>query len=317
MEYIYTITSEDEIRENCFEHLRRYKVVDSSIYYLDEGADLYYQIGSSNTELYENSNYFTLLHEHVSTVDSIISLGCGNSLREKKIIKNLAEKQQLGDDFQYVGIDTSITMLNLSMQELADISMKKKLICADFSSQKLRNDLLERLSEENTNVFTFLGATMGNLGVEYSMDLLSDITTSGDYLMLDVRVRQNTHIVEDRRLYEYYRDNYVYGEANNKNIFSALSIFGVTADSGDVGLEMVQNDSLHSLEAKLKFFVNQPIVQKYRGRNMSLMPGDTITLKTYIAVHYDSLIKYLAKRGFNQAGYLLENEFGYFLFQKQ
>lgn len=311
MDYIYTITSEDEIRDTFFENLRRHKIVDSAIYYLDKGAQSYYEISASNTSLHENI-HLDILKKNITDIDTLISLGCGNSLREKLIISHFNHNKNI----DYIGIDSSMTMLDLSMKTFEGFEICKYLACADFSSPKLRTYIKDKTQKRNNNIFTFLGATIGNLGIEYSMDLISDMVQKGDYLLFDVRVRQSNELIEDRRLYEYYRDNYAHDESNNKNIFDAIESFGITKEGGTVGIEMNNNEALNSLNIKLKYLVKNTINHLYKNRNMCLLPGDLLTLKTYLAVDKDSLSQYLINRGFEKVDIVEKDEFGYFLFKK-
>ena len=73
MKYVYTITSENEILDECFEGIRQYKAVNIAAYYLADRAEKFYDSKHSTSNL-ANENYFQLISNNIPKVDCMISL---------------------------------------------------------------------------------------------------------------------------------------------------------------------------------------------------------------------------------------------------
>lgn len=322
MSYIKTLTSEADLVEKFFTTLRERRVVNQYMHYLGDGAEVYYNIANANKipSLEGKDEVYTAfisknLPKEAGDTYGFVSLGCGNGKREKAALTFLQKEK--GHHIHYVGVDTSIGMLELAEKEFADMDMEKTLISADFASDALRYELNEIFPENQHTIFAFLGSTIGNFQVDYSADLISDVMHPGDYLWMDVDIRLAKDALNDRKLYEFFRD-YIRDEHNISHKFMSLEKLGIHPSMGELYIEMTRDDALGALIFFYKFRSKETITISHRNKQMCLLPDNTLTLQTYIVYYPQDLIKYFEQRNFEYiASDSFNNEVGQFLFVKK
>jgi uncharacterized SAM-dependent methyltransferase len=160
--------------------------LDSAWYYMNEGAELFYKIEGTNEVLskYFDKNPYCRLCEGIE-VSILAALGCGNSYREKTILKMWVFEQKKAT---FIGIDASEEMLELSKANLLEIELPQKYLKGNLFDASFRRILAEE-SHERKTIFSLLGATMGNWGLNNFANILWEIMKKGDYLLFDIRMR--------------------------------------------------------------------------------------------------------------------------------
>lgn len=323
MNYIKTITSEAEIRDDFFKVLRERKVVQQPIHYLGTGAELYYKVAEANIipsfSEEKDDVYAKFLEAHLPSFYRnhayvFVSLGCGNAKRERPTLVLLQRDKK--HKFKYLGIDTSISMLEMAEKVLNGVKVDVQLVCGDFASKRLQDEIVDQTSYKSGNIFAFLGSTLGNLEVDYTADLLADVMKKGDYLWMDADIREGTDPLSDRRLFEYHRD-FAQDKNNMSHSLHALEELGIPRKKGELFIQMEEEETTNALKFYCKFKVLEPISILRRGQHMQLLPGNVITVEEYRAYDPEGLIRFFNQRGFQ---FIARDDFdgiGQFLFQKR
>lgn len=321
MEIKKIINSKQLLIEDFLKHFQEYKVFKQKSFYVDGGADLYYDMVGLNKEhviAIDNSLYPFLKRECLdkSGLDKkyvLISLGCGNSYKEKAI-----GEASLKDnvDLFIVAVDSSPEMIELSEEILKDSQFGYQLLCADFSKDELHNHILNEFSKDVPKIYGFLGGTIGNVEQDYIADILYDLSSPGDMLWLDVVVREMINDKGDRLLFERYL-NYLENPKTKYFFFHPLEELGVSEQSGELYLSMETEETLNALKFVFRYRFNQKVVINLEGHTVNLLPGMTVDLFTIRAYDPEGLNQFFEERSFKPLAQEFVKGSGQFLFEKQ
>ncbi|MFN8578513.1 MAG: L-histidine N(alpha)-methyltransferase [Candidatus Sericytochromatia bacterium] len=140
--------------------------------YLGECAELYYK-----SDIYQktDNSIIKFVKNFINnySIEHFISLGCGNSYEEKKIIFKLKKS------IKYTGVDFSEKMLELSKKTLDKSKLKNyELINDDFLNTKIESKISPRL-------YYFSGLTMCNFDTNEWIKIIN-LMSSKDYLIFYV-----------------------------------------------------------------------------------------------------------------------------------
>src|SRR3990167_3769894 len=143
MTVIKTINSEYFLVNEYFQYFHEYRALKQNLFYFEEGADNYYKFFSNKGTLknpYDTSYYTDFVTKYIKKEDNIglIILGCGNSQRESRLLKDFYNR---GYKLTYYGVDSSMSMLSLSIDILRDCPYENYLVFADFASQEFKIDI--------------------------------------------------------------------------------------------------------------------------------------------------------------------------------
>ena len=298
--HVKTVTSEVEVKEQFIRMLREKKQANQNALYLDEGAELYYSVPTTGSRAHAVAlfdNHYPFLKKNLLKKGkriALISVGCGNADPEKEPLERMKAD---GYDVTYFAVDCSLAALELAREKIKHIDIPKHFLCADFGSRRFRDEIAELTKDHDIRVYAFFSATIGNLEPDYVADVVTDLMQKGDYLWVDVSVRMGTTPLDDRKLYERYRD---YNEMKEWRdfMFRPLEDLGIPADSGEFITEMSTKEELNALQFTFKFHATKKVKVTYRNQRITLLPGHEIALFNIITFDPEGLINFFVERDF-------------------
>lgn len=280
-------------------HFREYKVLKQKAFYLGESAGLYYDFQAEKIKdfVQYEKRYYSFIQKYCLEKEkkiALISLGCGNARKEKAIMASLEED---GYSFAFFGVDSSPDMIALAEDVLEGETYPYTLFCADFSSDEFLEQLHTAVKTYDIRVYSFLGATFGNVQQSYMADILSDMLEPGDTLWLEVAVRQGTTLTDDRRLFEKYL-SWLDSEKHVTFLQKPLHDFQIPIDHGELFVEMKREDVLGALCFVFGFRFLKKTVISFLGHTITLLPGTMVELLTIRAYDGDGLVRFFEERDF-------------------
>lgn len=312
MDYVKTITSEAEVKEQFVNELKRRKETNQNAFYLNKGAELFYGARSFANNLADH--YWPFFYKNIPDKNkkiAYISMGCGNGVREKEALKAMYEA---GYQFTFFGVDSSVAALELVRQEYVDFEFPKQYLCADFGSPRFREEILDLTKDYDVRVYAFFGGTIGNIEPDYVADIMADMMKPGDYLWIDVYTRRGKTSLDDRKLYELYRD-YLDQEAQQDFIFYPSSELGIPRKSGNLFVEMTTKEDLDALLFTIKFAITEKVKVKYRNQRITLLPGNELSLIKILNFDPNGLVKFFEERDFAYVDMEVIDGGGQFMFE--
>lgn len=137
----------------------------------------------------------------IDNAPDYISLGPGNGKKDQIVLSNLMGMQKIGNDkMYYYPFDISKTMISYAIHTIksmrssvADIAdnLKIKALVADFEKTLKAFSLVYQYRAE-TNIFSLLGNTLGNIDNETSfLTKIRQAMFMGDVLLIEVRLKSN------------------------------------------------------------------------------------------------------------------------------
>lgn len=315
---IRIVTSEAELDDNAFQALRQYRQIPMMMEYLGEGARMYYGVYGDVRPAAKNSAddpYWLFFHRHFPSTRqkiALISLGCGNGLSEKQL---LLEGKSRGYDISYFGVDSSMAMLEMAKENLADVDMPKQLMCADFGTPRFIEEIQEVTRGCDIRIFAFFEGTIGNVEQDYLADVMADMMRTDDYLWLDVAVRPATDAKTDMELFNRYT-TYTQTKKMNDLMFLPMEQMGMRRDAGKFVLEMVREDNLGALRFKFLFQLTELATLRHKGRRITFLPNSEILLFNIRAYDPQGLIRFFDAREFEPVGNNVDEGGEQFMFRK-
>lgn len=288
--------------QNEFARDIRDRHLDQKFLYTDpESALQYYRVLEEKkkkmaTQDFTGDEYFTFLKDRLTKDEriAIISLGCGNSEREKKILKELKEN---GYDFIYVAVDSSHPMLEMSEKELADLSIEKWFIEMDMTDNSFKDKIVELTKDYPKRIFSFLGGTLGNVNQTNIADVLYNILSHGDLLWLEVGARLDMTTESDLRLFNRYA-SYLQNDQVMSFYFHPLAKIGVPYDTGKMNLKTQQERSVGALLFTYYFTFGKKFVIELDRETIHFLPNEEIELQNNRVYHPETLISFFEEHEF-------------------
>ena len=317
---INSLVSDLELDKELIDCLKN-RSLEQKFLYLDEGADIYYQAvcDSSHKDdvgFSEDDKYYDFFTKQFNKNQrfALISLGCGNSLLEREVLRRLKRE---GYNFSYFGVDSSRPMLDLAVKNLADLGSNCHFLCADITQEDFRDELTQMTDDFDCRAFLFLGGTIGNVNQTHIIDSLYIILKRNDLLFLDIRIRRSLDNSEDLRLFNFY-SSYLSNEKMRPFLLAPISCLGIDNNRGTLNLEMVKERSVGALLFKFIFLVNKKIVLKLRNEVIHLLPEEKIELLNIRAYYPDILTSFFKEHGFKlvQSKLDIKISYGFFVYQK-
>ncbi len=319
---IKTISSDRDLIEENLEYFHQTKILKQDWFYFEDGAELFYSIPASfkpHSFSLTPDDYYNLIKKNClteSTNVALISLGCGNSSREKSIMELASKDNQ---ELTLFAIDASMSMLDLSKETLKDVpENRQRLICADFSSREFREEILQMTKGHQAKIYAFLGSTLGNTDQDYMADTLSSTLNPGDYLWIDVQIRKGLSHQDDMTLFERY-SKYLELERDSHfhHFFFPLKYMGVPFENGEMFLEMVKETALNAIKFVFSFRILHQTMVDIRHRQITLLENSVIQSLNIRVYDPDGLVNFFKARGFDLVDKQFKGTKGQFLFQKK
>jgi len=315
MSEIYTLDSDALLLDELAEGIRN-REIEQKFVYQWKWAQLYYDL-KQKSDIYDE--YTINIKEFVNSLSSIItkdkdqtiiSLGCGNSLSEKHIFEKIID-----NNFQYVWVDSSKEMLKLSIDNLKNIDINKKFLCADFSTKDFRTEL-QQISQWTERVFVFFSNTFWNIKHTHIIDTLWNLLNSKEKIWLDVFIRKWDKINNDIEISNMMND-FLHSRNFKKFIIENLQKYWVNLENSELIIKTEKEKLINALKFNifLTFAEKTEIVIKWE--KLTILPWESIKVQQIYAYEPQWLINFFKLHGFE----LLEkhtNDYRWqFLFEKK
>jgi hypothetical protein len=288
--------------------------------YMDEAASFYYQTyGHSSTASpvdFSTDEYYDILTKQFKKKQrfALISLGCGDAANEKKMLKKL---KQEGYNFTYFGVDASRQMLNLAVDNLADLKDDCQFLCADIISEDFQDEIAQLTENYDCRGFLFLGGTISNVNQTNIIDSLYGLLKKNDLLFLDIRVRNSLDNSADLELFNFYA-GYLKEKKMVQWLLTPLRNVGIDPSCGTLNLEMVKEKSIGAILFKFNFLFNRKFIIRLRNEVIHFLPEERLELLNIRAYYPDSLTSFFKEHDFKfvQGKVNAKIRYGFFVYQK-
>jgi hypothetical protein len=243
---------------------------------------------------------------------AIVSLGCGNSERERGVLKKLHDN---GYDFIYIGVDISKPMLKMAEKALKNLDVEKQFVIGDVANENFKDNITQLIKDYPKKIFAFLGGTLGNVNQTNIADVLYDTLSKGDTLWLEVVVRSDVSMETDMRMFNRYA-SYLGNKEIMNFYFHPLAKIGVPMSAGRIILKSFQEKSVGALHFTYSFNIKKKVVVTYKGETLHLLPGEEIELQNNRVYHPETLIKFFSEHDFTLIDKCIGEIWGQMMFQK-
>ena len=233
------------------------KKIPTKYLYDEKGSKLFEEICSTK-EYYITRTEKKILNKYsveilrLSNVKELFELGSGSSKKTKVLIKEALKNQK---KIKYTSFDISQKALNMSMNELKNISNKLEI---DFIKGDFFKDLRSLNKKYQERMYLFLGSTIGNFNNDLAIKFLSNISKvmkKGDFLLLGVDKIKDRKIIKSA-----YNDKYSITEKFNKNILNVINKkYKLNFNKNNFSHEAIFNEDKKQIEMYLKSKVFQKI----------------------------------------------------------
>lgn len=314
MDYIYNLISDGDLTDEISMGLRN-RVLEQKIMYLEEWSTVYY--GAKN----KDSIYSNLLpvedfidtainwDNNISKTNYFISLWCWDSNIEKNIFNFMWDKYW---NIDYFGVDSSRSMLELSIDNLKEVkNVNKKYICADFSTNVFRRELVQMIGSNKNRLFTFFSNTFWNILPTNIIDILFNLLTSGEKIWLDVRLRPWIKAKDDMKMFNFY-NKYL----NEEHFFLPLKKYWVPFTNWKMILSTHNEDSIWAIRFDFSFLFTKKTKIMAKNEEIIVLPKENIKLQQIYVYDSTLLIKFFEEHGFKLIKFLDKDYRGMFLFEK-
>jgi hypothetical protein len=285
-----------------------YKFDRGSTLWLDLCQDAEYKYFVSSINFFQDNvdNILDAIgNDIVTNSPDYISLGPGNGAKDKMFISKIIERQRVhNSDFYYYPFDISSTLLsdsirNVTKSKIISDAIRIKAVECDFSST-LKSFAPVYQYRPETNIFTLLGNTLGNMDQESNfLYKLKEAMFSGDILVVEVRLASDEPANIGGSM-----------DTNKKFDFTPLDILGVEYDEDKLVYTTQPNrssipDTRTTIAQYLDFY----------------LPGDDTPLNSALLSYIheykpESLRRVMANIGFNTLEEFNEKGLSCYVLQK-
>lgn len=305
------IISNSDLKKELLEDVMN-RDIEQKFHYLGNGANRYYQWFESKKKKNLNTyltpqDYTSFFLKNIPLSNNkkiaIISLGCGNSCQEKKLLETLTKENT---NFSYFGVDSSSEMLDLAEKNLKDINFNKNFILADITTELFETRMKDLLNNFDQRIFCFLWFTFNNPNQTNITDRLYNLLQNDDFLWLDIGARETINPGDNMRLYWLY-EKYLQNEKSMDFYFSPLKQMGVNIKDGKMKLKMISEDVIGTLKFWFYFRMNCNKKFSFENKVLHLWEDQDIDLLYIRIYHLPTLIKFLKSFEFKLVTHKIKN----------
>jgi SAM-dependent methyltransferase len=283
--------------------LRERRIPQNLFYHLD-GAQSFYSYRSHDIAQIAWEDESQFFQQQPLWRDServaFVSLGCGNSASEKPLLRRMATA---GHTVNYIGVDSSASMLELAAENLSDAEYERTFVLADFMLDDFPRRLAEQVLEADVRIYALIGGTYGNLDQTEIADMLSRLVQQGDYLYLDVVPRYASEADDDS-----LRARLSKLPDNMPSFFDGLlGLVGLSRAQGRFLREESRDGPLNTIRYTFYFQLTDPVRVTCLDQEAVLHPGEVVELISIRAYDPDALVAFLGQRGFDLVGTYIPN----------
>ena len=300
MEKIISYVSNKELEKEFAKDVR-VRNVNQKFFYLDKvSAESYYKTAYKDRKhlkmQFAGTEYFKFLENNIDPKEKniLISMGCGNAEPEREILKEFLKNNF---PFDYIGVDISKPMLNMSKKMLGGVKTTKKFVRADFSEDDFIHGIAGLTKNYDKKIAAFLGLTLGNVNQTNIADILFNVLSEGDLLWIEVLTRPDLSMESDMKIFNRYTA-YLKDKDEIKFFFHPLGKIGVPFSSGKLNLKTTQEKSVGALLFTFYFTLKEKVVIDIHNETVHLLPDEEIELLSIRVYQPDTLITFFEEHGF-------------------
>jgi len=190
---IVVLSGQADLEIDYLEEFKRTKKVPNNLFYTSEGAVSFYTYRGEDIDQIRWQDEFNFFQNqdfwNQTSHLAFVSLGCGNAGAEKMFLHTA---HQQGMPIDYIGVDSSDSMLDLAIDNLKDEPFNTTFILADFTTAEFRKALASYTDSYDTVIYAMIGGTFGNFNQTFIVNELQNILPPGSYLYLDVVPQYNS-----------------------------------------------------------------------------------------------------------------------------
>lgn len=299
MDTIYNLESDSSMLDELWDCIRNRNIEQKFLYQWD-WAELYYLQKHSN-KMYtghtlEKNDFLDFYKKNIEINSSwnldIISLGCGNSENEVSILENINTK-----NISYYWVDSSKSMLELSVENLKHLNLNKKFICTDFSTNIFRQELQQLTFNSDDKVFVFFSNTFWNIQHTNIIDILQNLLNKGEKLWLDLRTRKWETIEDDLEISTILADDLHRTEVRN-SFLEILKWYWVDTSSWELILKTTKVDIIDALKFEFSFLLKEKSILDVKWQKIVILPWETIKIQQIYSFSPTWLINFFEEHWF-------------------
>jgi hypothetical protein len=317
MNKIISYISDTELENEFYRDVRDRYIDQKFLYQGEDSVDGYYNLEHEHVEEVEGgsdySEYTKVIEKLLvkNTRSAFISLGCGNASIEKNALKQALSN---GYSITYVGVDTSLGMLEEAKKNLEDLPIDKVFLQIDMIDDRFKEKIAAATQECDNRIFAFIGGTLANVNQTNIADSMYNILEKNDYLWVDVRIRPDTNMETNMKIFNRY-ERYVY-DGTERWWFIPLEKIGVPFTSGKMNMKMVYEHSVGALHFMFYFTFTEKVVVHVDGNTIHFLPNEEVKLQTIRVYHPETLKNFFKEHEFNLVLQEIDGEDGQFIFKK-
>ena len=317
MSEIYTLDS-DALLLDSFSECIRNREIEQKYIYFGQGWEWYYDW--ENNFKYKNEKWFNpddfksffdkaqMNSENSEGV--IISLGCGNSAKEALIL------EKLNNNIHYFGIDSSHSMLSLSIKELWHLQNPKTFLCADFSTKAFRTELKQLTKFSKNRLFVFFSNTFWNIQHTNIIDILWNLLHKWEKIWLDVTVRQWTWIKEDFEMWQRMSD--LFHNDETKSFFiKPITRLWIKPDDIELIIKTKKENFINALKFDFYYLIKNRSEINIKWEKIVILPNEEIKFLQIYTYDQYGLIDFFEEHDFKLVDKNLKGYRWQFLFEKK
>ena len=288
---------------NYYTSMESRKTRDKKLYdawtFIDQSQEKYYKPQIENQKTYKNNNIQFCYDTCKTYFDlwspiAVISLWCGNAMEEKALLERLTEDWY---SFEYYGVDSSKSMLELADQSLKDINIPKYLIHGDIMTEEFREEIKKMTAHITIRIFTFLWGTFINPNQTEITESLYNMMWMNDVLRTDMLVRDDDNEQNNELVYSRYL-NFLNDETIIDKFFFPLQKVWITLEDWIIEMVCEKEDQVWALLFKYYFTFNKKRVISYRNEILCFLEKDVIIINEIRKHHLDTFLHFMKKHGF-------------------
>lgn len=264
--------------------------------YMWAWASHYYSYASKRT-VETAKEYISFFEKHFSNSKwiDVISLWCWDSGFDKYIFSSLNKTDCL---INYVWIDSSKEMLELSKDNIADIPFQKKfLICWDYNSDNFWDEINNLIWNKNPRLYVFLWWSFCNANQTSITDWLYNMLWENDSLWFDLPTRENDSQALKLKIFNrltWYLNN----EKRIKFLLEPLKSIWIFENNWKLILETSEEKSIWSIVFNFYFEFTEKSVVNVRGKKIHFLPNERIRLDSIRNYIWGNLIHFFEEHEF-------------------
>lgn len=237
----------------------------------------------------------------------LISLWCWKSDAEKNILKS-------HPNIDYIWVDTSNDMLDLSIKNLADIPNKQDYIRADFSSELFLTEIEALWKTYDKKIYAFFWWTFWNIKHTKIINILNNLLHKWEKIWLDIYTRRWKTISDDIDLHTKYKN---WLEAKKQFFMNRLQVDWINENDWEIILESKQIEWLYALLFTYYFKFNKRKQINVRGENITFLPWSKLTVFKVYRFDPNGLINFFLNFDFNILDHKVKWYKWRFIFEKK